>query len=99
MTGTMVRPPSVRATMNDLAATSLPGWVRVGCLAWALADTNTGHARFATGELRRVLGLSSSRTSDALAIARMHGWIDPASSARCIVLPGCSLNPCEEQHR
>lgn len=89
---------SVRVTMADLAAAELPAWVRIGCLAWSLAD-QTGHARLATGQLRTSLGLSAQQTTDALAVARSRGWIDPCSTARCVVLPGCGPARCEERHR
>lgn len=85
--------------MNRSAVTGdLPAWVRVGCAAWATAEPS-GHARFGVGQLRRILGLSPQQLTDAIAVARSRGWVDQASTARCIVLPGCSLNPCEERHR
>lgn len=89
---------SVRLTMADLAAAELPAWVRVGCLAWALADPS-GHARLTTGQLSTALGISPSATSNALGVARERGWIDDCSTARCVVLPGCGPARCEERHR
>jgi hypothetical protein len=96
---TLVRTVEVRATHLELAQqASLPAWVRLQCLAWAYAERN-GHAPFATTELRQYLGLTPARLSQSLATARGLGWIDPTSTARCLVLPGCGINPCEGIHR
>lgn len=90
---------SVRATMADLVAGAhLPVWVRVGCIAWSLADGN-GHAALWPGQLARALGTSAPGASNALARAREYGWVDESSTARCLVLPGCGARPCEERHR
>ena len=98
-TQALVEPVSVRRINATLAESPhLPGWARLWCLTWAHADQN-GHARFATGELARLLRLSAQRTSEALAVARGMGVVDGCSTARCVVLPGHALGPCEERHR
>lgn len=98
MTVTLTSPFSARGLMLTLATNpELPTWHRVGCIAWHRADQG-GHARFSTGELSRCLGLTRGQVSDALAVARRRGWVDQTSNARCVVLPGCALNPCEERH-
>ncbi|WP_323793810.1 hypothetical protein [Nocardioides sp.] len=76
----------------------LDQWQRVGFLAMSLTDQH-GHARMATGQIGRELGLSVNQVSDAIATARNRGLLDPASHARCLVLVGCASNPCEENHR
>lgn len=88
----------IRPTMSDLSQGSLPAWVRIGCLAWARADLQ-GHARLGTGQLGRTLGMTPDSVARALRVARDHGWIDPTSTARCLVLPGCASARCEERHR
>ena len=96
---TLTRTVSVRAMMLEQAyQTSLPMWVRIGCLAWACAN-NHGHAPFSRGELRSWFDLRPATLSQSLTTARRLKWIDPTSTARCLVLPGCGLNPCEETHR
>lgn len=77
--------------------TRLDHWHRLGCLAWVHAD-RSGHARFATGQVGRELGLSVKQVSTAISKAKAKCWIDPCSTARCIVLTGHALNPCEERH-
>jgi hypothetical protein len=89
---------SARAIMLTLSDNpALEAWHRIGCLAWYRTDQD-GHAKFATGELARRLNLKPGQVSDALAVARRRGWVDPVSHARCVVLPGCADNPCEERH-
>lgn len=90
---------SARTTMDQLARDDrLDHWHRLGCLAWVFA-ANDGHARLATGQAARELGLTVRQISDALDIARRRGWLDPTSTARCLVLPGCGGHSCEERHR
>lgn len=89
---------AVRVLMQTMADNyDLDQWHRLGCLAWVHAD-QYGHARLATGQASRELGLSVNQISEAIATARRRGWLDPSSTARCLVLPGCALNPCEERH-
>jgi hypothetical protein len=96
---TAVTYPGVRRDMAAQAANqALPTWHRIGCLARA-GTNHHGHARFATGQLRRQLHLTAQQTSEALAVAKARGWVDSTSTARCVVLPGHALNPCEENHR
>lgn len=90
---------TVRAQMRVQAENAdLDHWHRLGCLAWVHADQH-GHARMATGQVARELGLTVKQISAALETARNRGWVDPSSTARCLVLPGCASNPCEENHR
>jgi hypothetical protein len=90
---------TVRAQMRVQSENvDLEHWHRLGCLAWVHADQH-GHARMATGQAGRELCLSVNQVTDAIAVARRRGWLDPASTARCLVLPGCASNPCEESHR
>lgn len=99
MTRTLHAPVELRTVMRRLARNPvLPTWVRVGCYAWAKADPTTGHATLATSELRRHLHASPQQISEAIARAKTRSWIDPTSSARCLVLPGFGDNPCEEHH-
>ncbi|GAA5153858.1 hypothetical protein GCM10023340_36500 [Nocardioides marinquilinus] len=79
---------------NDL----LPHWVRVVAYTWARADRG-GHARLTPGQLGLVLGLGHNATSEAIRTARDRGILDETSSARCLVLAGHRLNPCEARHR
>lgn len=90
---------NARADMIANAANRyLPIWIRVGCLARVHTDA-AGHARFATGQLGRELDdLTPQQISAALATAKARRWIDPTSTARCVVLPDCGRNPCEEKH-
>lgn len=56
-----------------------------------------GHANFAMGELRKLLGkpgpdgksklISDSAVSNAISTAKKHGFIAEDSSARCLVVP------------
>lgn len=92
-------PISVRGSFTGYATNGdLPGWVRVGCAAWALAGAN-GHAPLAEGQLRTLLGATAPATSKALATARERGWVDATSSARCLVLPGYGGADCVSVHR
>lgn len=92
--------PAVRALMQvQVDNYQLPAWVRLGCLTWVHADHKHGHARMATGQVARELGLTVKQTSATIATARALGFIDDTSTARCLVLLGCGNNPCEERHR
>lgn len=99
MTTTLPASVNARTDMQVQADNDhIEHWHRLGCLARARTDQH-GHARMATGQASRELGLSVNQVTDAIAVARRRGWLDPASTARCLVLPGCANNPCEEQHR
>lgn len=94
----LTRDLTVRAHMRMQADnTSLDHWHRLGCLAWVHANEG-GHATFATGQIGRELGLNVKQVSNAIAIAAARGWVDTCSTARCLVLAGHALNPCEERH-
>ncbi len=94
MTAVPIRETIMSAYLTDA---DLPVWVKVGFLAWS--RTVNGHTRLGTGELAKVLGVSSVAASQALAVARRRGLVDACSTSRCLVLPGCALRPCEERHR
>lgn len=76
----------------------LPGWARVW--AWCLANHDQhGHARAYPGQIAKALDLTTREVSRAIRLARDHRVIDSCSSARCLVLPGHALAPCEASHR
>lgn len=75
------------------------GELRIALWCWGHHDAH-GHAPARPGQLKHELGFSSNTTlSNAIAKARDHGLIDPCSTARCVVLPGHSLAPCDAHHR
>lgn len=76
----------------------LPLWVRV--CAYAVAHATHGHARLYTGELRDLEPTASGPAmSDAIRRAVRNGWLDPRSSARCLVLVGAGAGRCGAAHK
>ncbi len=74
-------------------------WLRVASYAEAHARPS-GHAPLTAGELTKVLDQGGPAVSRAIATAVREGWLHPASSARCLVLPRCDPNaPCPAIHR
>lgn len=73
----------------------------VRLLLWTWGHINRhGHAPAEPGQLLTELQFSSTQTvSNAIEKARRHGLLDECSTARCLVLPGHSLAPCDQIHR
>jgi hypothetical protein len=71
-------------------------WLRVVALAFGRHRANR-HANFAMGELCKLLSkpgsdgkpkpISTSAVSNAIALAKKHGFIAEESMARCLVVP------------
>lgn len=77
----------------------LSGEVRLALWCWGHVNAS-GHAPARPGQLLTELGFSSmTEVSRVLAKARDHGLIDVVSNARCVVLPGHGLAPCDAIHR
>jgi hypothetical protein len=64
----------------------LPLWLRVAALAYGSHRRN-GHAAFKPGWLAAVLEKPASDISKAIGRAKEYGFIDEASTARCLVVP------------
>lgn len=75
------------------------GETRLLLWTWGHIQPN-GHAPARPGELRAELSFSSPEVlSNTIEKARAHGLLDECSTARCLVLPGHSLAPCDQIHR
>lgn len=74
-------------------------WLRVAAFAECHARPN-GHAPLTPGELTRALNLDGQQVSRAIATATREGWLDAASSARCLVLARADAGaPCPAIHK
>lgn len=71
-------------------AGSMYQWHQVWFLALSRVRKN-GHANFEVGEIARLLGMSPSTVSHKISEAVGHGWLDPTSGARCLVVPAHAI--------
>lgn len=95
----LARSVSVRVDMRTAADNAkAPHWFRLGALARVHTNEH-GHAPMREGQIARELRLTVRQVSNAITSAKAIGWIDPSSTARCLVLPDQALSPCEERHR
>lgn len=74
--------------LRDIAVrgAGMAHWQQVAFLAWCRGRDN-GHANFAQGEIGKMLGLSKTAVSQEIKKAKTFGWLDPSSTARCLVWP------------
>ena len=87
---------------------ALPLWIRVAALAFGSHKAN-GHANFKRGELAKLLGKpgkdgvwqqpSASTLLHAITHARQAGWLDNASTPRCLVVPAHAVSGGEGNER
>lgn len=82
--GAMHRQSTWRERALDQAV-KLPLWLRLSYLAFAHHRGN-GHATFRKDELRGLLNTDDRQLRRALADAKLYGYLDAKSSARCLIV-------------
>jgi len=81
---------------------ALPLWLRVVSLAYGMHALN-GHASYGPGDLGLALSTLDPETGEIQGPSRQtvhhavkraveHGWLDPSSTGRCLVVPGNLLH-------
>lgn len=91
--------PTPALLRQQCTNTHLPGEIRLALWTWGHINEQ-GHAPAQPGQLLTELGFSrNTEVSRVIKKARDHGFIDQCSTARCLVLVGHSVAPCEQTHR